>query len=982
MNSSICSDHFISLDSDDFSDAVDDSFMGKSLGEQLHESFSNSKNNLNICHINAQSIPSHYSDLLNTFTINSLHACLVSESFLKPSLPSSSFSLPGFNLIRNDRIGKGCGGVAIYIRTELKYKILATSPQTYSGSLEYIFIEVTINPTVRVLLGVVYAPPTIDYFSTLELLLETHSPQYDHVVIMGDFNTCPLRQDIRAKKLINLTSSVNISILDLNTTYHVNDSHSWLDHILTRDKTRITCHGQLAAPGFSHHDLLFASYKISIPRCKPKVIIRRNLAGVCWDKLCSDVANIDWSQLFSSSTIDEKVVFFNERITGVYNVHAPLHPVRMKRQPAPWITDEIRALMARRDYLYRRNRKAPSEENLTNFKKARNKCNQTIRNAKRRFIFGKISAGTPNNMWKLLHSLGFGRCKATVSSSVDVNILNRHFSSVTHRVDDVVREQTIAEVGRLSQHNFTNFTFSPVGDDEIHRTIMGITSKAVGQDGLGRDLLIPILNLVLPIISHIINFSLFSGVFPSIWKKAQIIPIPKKTVTSDIKDYRPISILPFLSKVLERVVHRQLSQYLQSHSLLNTFQSGFRSAHSTNTALIKITDDIRFAMDDRQLTLLTLLDFSNAFNCVDHAILLAILRSLNISLLSCDWFRSYLLGREQRVQVDDMHSGWCDVTAGVPQGGVLSPLLFSIFINTLVSGLRFTSYHLYADDVQLYLSFKPDAIHDAIHLLTEDLCAVASWSRKFGLQINTNKTQVMIIGSQAFISRLDLNSLPSVKYNDVPLGYCSEVKNLGLIITENLSLQHHITEVSRKMYGAMHALKCMQNFLPFSAKSILVNSILLPILDYADVCYPDATEEQLNKLERLLNLCIRYMYGLRKYDHISHYRTQLKWLNIRHRRNTHILCLLYNILHHPLSPHYLKERFTPLIPPDRPSRSSQHLLLMTPQHNTNFYTDSFTVTAIRLWNSLPVDIRKASSMGIFKSKLYQHYLSLQNTHPI
>lgn len=600
-----------------------------------------------------------------------------------------------------------------------------------------------------------------------------------------------------------------------------------------------------------------------------------------------------------------------------------------------------------------------------------------IRNAKKRYIFGKISTGTPNNMWRLLHSLGFGRNKVTAGSSVDVNELNKHFAKVSHLVDSVVREETVANLGILPQHAFTSFSFLTVGDDEILKIINSITSKAVGQDGLGRDLFIPILNHLLPHISHIINFSLSSGCFPSLWKKANVVPIPKKSVTSELKDFRPISILPFLSKVLERVVYRQLSQFLQSHSLLNSFQSGFRSAHSTSTALIKITDDIRLAMDGKQLTLLTLLDFSNAFNCVDHSILLAILRSLNISLSVCDWFRSYLCGREQRVQIDDTKSDWCDVVAGVPQGGVLSPLLFSIFINTLVSNLRFSSFHLYADDVQLYLSFSPNNIINAIDLLTEDLRAVSSWSQKFGLQINTSKTQVMITGSRGFLSRLDRNSLPSVKYNDIPLVYCSEVKNLGLFITESLNWDKHITEVSRKIFGSMHAMKRMQNFLPFSAKITLVNSILLPIIDYADVCYCDATEEQLNKLERLLNVCIRYVFGLRKYDHISHYRSQLKWLKIRFRRDTHLLCLLYNILNNPLSPHYLKERFSPLSTSDRPTRSSQQLLLNTPEHKTSFYTDSFTVSAIRLWNSMPVDIREAASLGIFKTKLYRHFMDLQ-----
>ncbi|RVE43482.1 hypothetical protein evm_011880 [Chilo suppressalis] len=258
--------------------------------------------------------------------------------------------------------------------------------------------------------------------------------------------------------------------------------------------------------------------------------------------------------------------------------------------------------------------------------------------------------------------------------------------------------------------------------------------------------------------------SISSSNFPRIWKDAQVIPLTKKSNPDCMSDFRPISILPFLSKVLERLIHNQISEYLRVNNLLNPIQSGFPPGHSTASALVKITDDIRFGMENLQLTALTLLDFSSAFNNVDFEILLSLLCSLNISPAVIDWFRSYLHGRRQRVVVGESFSQWCTLTAGVPQGGVLSPLPFAIFINSITLNLTSTC-HLYADDLQIYTRARLENLNSAINILNSDLPLITEWSHSFGLTINPTKTQCIIIGSPYFISRMDFKQLPSVTLN-------------------------------------------------------------------------------------------------------------------------------------------------------------------------------------------------------------------------
>lgn len=403
-------------------------------------------------------------------------------------------------------------------------------------------------------------------------------------------------------------------------------------------------------------------------------------------------------------------------------------------------------------------------------------------------------------------------------------------------------------------------------------------------------------------------------------------------------------------------------------------QSGFRKGHSTTTALVKITDDIRLGMENRQLTVLTLLDFSNAFNTVNFDILLALLSSLNLSPAVTDWFSSYLHGRRQRVRLEETFSSWCDTSAGVPQGGVLSPLLFAIFINSISRNLT-SSYHLYADDLQIYTQAPLSNIAAAVAITNFNLNLITEWSRAHGLKINPIKTQTIIVGSSRLLCNLDWSTVPPVLFDGVAVPYSESVKSLGITIDRYLSWGDQMLVTCRKLYASAGSLRRLRNFLPTATKIALAQTLLLPVLDYADACYLDITEEQLDKLERLQNFCIRFIFGLRKYDHISPYRSMLKWLPIRLRRNMHILSLLFSILFNPLYPNYLKERFEFLHDSNTLSlRSSDNLALKTPVHSSSFYGKSFTVQAVRLWNALPVDIKKSSSLQTFKNKLKQHYL--------
>lgn len=485
-------------------------------------------------------------------------------------------------------------------------------------------------------------------------------------------------------------------------------------------------------------------------------------------------------------------------------------------------------------------------------------------------------------------------------------------------------------------------------------------------------MIVTILVPILPVITHIVNYSLFSGTFPLLWRKAYVRPLPKISSPTLPNHFRPISILPFLSKVLEACAHKQFARFVYTNKLMSPLQSGFRLGHSTSSALLKVTGDIRRATEDANLTVLVLVDFSNAFNTVSHDILLSILSHLMVSSKALDWFSSYLRDRQQSVRVDESSSTWCTLNAGVPQGGILSPLLFSIFINLLTLELQ-CSYHLYADDLQLYRHTKAIDLIDTLDKINADLEVVKNWSDRFGVEVNPTKCQAIIIGGSRAMSRVDGLGLPPLVFNGILIPYSCSVKNLGLHIDSTLNWQSQVAAVSQKVTCTLRFLYRLKNFLPFKVKETLMQTLIFPIIDYGDVCYYDLNADLLNKLDRLLNNCIRFVFNLRKYDHVSAYRAQLKWLPIRQRRVMRALTTLFSILHSPTSPSYLTSHFQYMCSQHSKNlRSSNNRLLHCPTHRSDIIHSSFFVKSILLWNELPLEIRMVNSRYSFKKKLRDH----------
>ena len=514
--------------------------------------------------------------------------------------------------------------------------------------------------------------------------------------------------------------------------------------------------------------------------------------------------------------------------------------------------------------------------------------------------------------------------------------------------------------------------FRPPDVSEVISVIRKSPSKCCSLDPLPTWLVKECLSSLSSPITEIIQTSMQTGVVPPEFKQALITPILKKPTldSEDLKNYRPISNLPFLSKVMERIVLTRIQEHLRQHSIIEEFQSAYKSKHSTETALVRVHNDILRSMDNQDVVLLTLLDLSAAFDTVDHTILLSRLQhSIGLQGVALKWMKSYLKGRSMRVKINEALSGTRDVSCGVPQGSVLGPVLFSLYISPLGNIIRQhgLSFHGYADDNQLYISTKPVCVDDARIRLEHCMMDIRQWMAHNFLKLNDQKTEYIIIGTRQQIAKAPETPITIGTSYVAP---STSVRNLGVVFDNTLSAESQALATARTANFHIRNIGKIRGFLDVGTTKLLMNSYVLSRLDYCNALLHSTGS--INHLQKVQNTAARIVSRTRKSEHITPVLKNLNWLPIKQRIKFKIIVLTYNALHHPDAPQYLKSLIS-RYQPTRQLRSAEDNLLSVPATKTRSAERAFTVVAPTLWNCLPTSIKNAANCQTFK-RLLRDYL--------
>ena len=406
------------------------------------------------------------------------------------------------------------------------------------------------------------------------------------------------------------------------------------------------------------------------------------------------------------------------------------------------------------------------------------------------------------------------------------------------------------------------------------------------------------------------------------------------------------------------------------------FQSGFKNKHSTETALLYVTNQLRISADNGNVSILITLDLSSAFDTLDHTTLLDILNSfLGISDLALDWFRSYLSNRSQKVLFNNSYSESKILTHGVPQGSVDGPPLFRIYILPLLSLFKKLklSFHVYADDTQIYLCCSPSHFINNLEHLQSCYTKISDLLSKLFLKLNDSKTEIILIGSKSIVESCK-SQASFLHLNESIITFSSYIKNLGVTFDENLTFKNHIKNVSKNAMFRLRNLLHVRPHFDITSFKIIIHATVTSLLDYCNSLLSGLPASSLRDLQLVQNFAARLVLKRSKFCHVTPLLYELHWLPIESRIKFKVLLFVYKSVND-LAPPYLIDLIQ-RYEPSRPLRSSESCNLITPRFNKNYFGGcSFAVFGPKVWNSLPYEIKTSSSINVFKKSLKTHLFS-------
>ena len=457
------------------------------------------------------------------------------------------------------------------------------------------------------------------------------------------------------------------------------------------------------------------------------------------------------------------------------------------------------------------------------------------------------------------------------------------------------------------------------------------------------------------VIQHIINTCISKSDIPEQWKHSIVHPIFKSGNPSDPSNFRPISLVPVIMKVVERVIQQQLQHYLSQNHLLAPSQHGFRPQHSTETALLSVTDRILAATDRGDISFLCLIDLSKCFDVIDHKLLLD---KLALYGIETPWFKAYLKGHTQSVSMTDglqrrVLSRPLPNTMGVFQGSALGPLLFTIFSNDLALHADDACVFQYADDTQLLVSGPKNNVSGLISRMEASLEALNKWFHSNALKVNASKTQLMIFGS-----RQNLKHLPPVvvSFRDAELEPCAQAGNLGVVFDSCLTWEAHASELSRRCMGLLIGLSHVRHCLPDGVIKTIVTSLVISRVNYCLSVYGNGTKKNLNRLQKILNFATRVIFGRRKFDHVTDLREKLNWMPPEYMYKLQTMATARKAIHYgePVALASMFARNRDSSTRDRNTRQDNLLQLQRPRLETG--KRRFSYRAAALLNDLPPEL--------------------------
>ena len=675
-----------------------------------------------------------------------------------------------------------------------------------------------------------------------------------------------------------------------------------------------------------------------------------------------------------SMDCDELVRHYETVILNTLDSLIPLRTVKvLPRQSDPWFDEDCKfakRLLRHVERLTRSSDPGNHDNNYIMWKKCKQLYRQILKSKREQFWRTKVQseASKPRHLWRSINHL-LGRGRKPVSECLDALVFQDFFErKCSSLLDEAANCSTPSFVSAPAHISFSRF--SQVTPQIVASTLRSLPNKHSSGDLLPTHILKECLDILSPFLAAIVNKSFSQGEFPRRLSTACVTPILKRG-NLDVDDpcsYRPISNLSILSKLVERLCFRQLMGHLNRFSLLPTFQSAYREHHSTETVILKLTNDFLSAMDNGNVTLLTSLDLSSAFDLVDHNVLLERLRrSFGITSSVLQWFHSFLSKRHNFIRFRDTLSPLSSVHRGVPQGSVLGPILFVLYTADIIELAQVfdLKIHMFADDIQVYGSCPSNDVNILSSRMSSCISSLHTWLKANKLHLNARKSNVMWIGSK---QRLASISAEGIQIGDQTIHPVSCIQCLGVAIDSTLSFSTHVSKTLSSCFCTLRQLRSIRRSITRPLAVSLVSSLVFPRLDYCIPCLSGLTDQLFRRLQCVINASARFVDNLSLSAHISPTLRNLQWPTVKSRVERRLAVQVFKCLHG-CAPSYLCELLQPASQHSGRSRlrsASSNALVVPRLRLKTTARKSFSVSAPRTWNKLPSSISSLSSLKAFK----------------